>query len=145
MTRTSRAADMQDRAHRSRLAPRTSAVLYSCERTMISRRDFLKSSAIVPAAVAVKRSAPLRVAVVGAGAFGGWTALHLRRAGADVMLVDAWGPGNARASSGGETRVIRTIYGPARHNVELAARALTLWSEWDLAAGQQFFRRTGVL
>ena len=85
---------------------------------------------------------PLRVAVVGAGAFGGWTALHLRRAGAEVTLVDAWGPGNARASSGGETRVIRTIYGPARHNVEMAARALTLWSEW---AGEQVYRRTGVL
>jgi glycine/D-amino acid oxidase-like deaminating enzyme len=87
----------------------------------------------------------LHVAVVGAGAFGGWTALHLRRAGAQVTLVDAWGPGNARASSGGETRVIRTIYGPARHNVELAARALRLWNEWDRAGNQQFFRRTGVL
>jgi len=88
---------------------------------------------------------PLRVAVVGAGAFGGWTALHLRRAGAEVTLVDAWGPGNARASSGGETRVIRTIYGPARHNVEMAARALALWSEWDRAGGDQFYTRTGVL
>jgi glycine/D-amino acid oxidase-like deaminating enzyme len=86
----------------------------------------------------------LRVAVVGAGAFGGWTALHLRRAGAQVTLVDAWGPGNARASSGGETRVIRTIYGPARHNVEMAARALRLWREWD-RTGREFYRRTGVL
>ena len=70
-------------------------------------------------------SPSLRVAVVGAGAFGGWTALHLQRAGAQVTLVDAWGPGNTRASSGGETRVIRTIYGPARKYVEMAARALT--------------------
>ncbi|HTC24008.1 MAG TPA: FAD-dependent oxidoreductase, partial [Gemmatimonadales bacterium] len=54
----------------------------------------------------------LRVAVVGAGAFGGWTALHLLRGGARVTLVDAWGPGNSRASSGGETRVIRATYGP---------------------------------
>jgi glycine/D-amino acid oxidase-like deaminating enzyme len=52
------------------------------------------------------RPAP-RVAVVGAGAFGGWTALQLRRLGAQVTLFDAWGPGNARSSSGGETRVIR--------------------------------------
>src|SRR5688572_24117336 len=84
---------------------------------------------------------PLRVAVVGAGAFGGWTALHLRRGGAEVTLVDAWGPGNARASSGGETRVIRTIYGSARHNVEMAARALTLWREWDGAGDEHFYRR----
>ena len=87
----------------------------------------------------------LSVTVVGAGAFGGWTALHLRRAGAEVTLVDAWGPGNARASSGGETRVIRTIYGPTRRNVEMAARALALWQAWDRSGGQPFYRRTGVL
>src|SRR5947207_5496586 len=82
---------------------------------MVSRRDFLRSSIMLPgsAAIAAQRggAVPLRVAVVGAGAFGGWTALHLRRAGALVTLLDAWGPGNSRASSGGETRVIRTIYG----------------------------------
>lgn len=88
---------------------------------------------------------PLRVAVIGAGAFGGWTALHLQRAGAQVTLVDAWGPGNARASSGGDTRVIRTIYGPTRKYVEMAARALTLWREWSRTAGQQYYIRTGVL
>jgi glycine/D-amino acid oxidase-like deaminating enzyme len=116
---------------------------------MLSRRDFLKSSVVVPAAGAVaarrRGQAPLRVAVVGAGAFGGWTALHLQRAGLQVTLLDAWGPGNARASSGGETRVIRTIYGPTRKYVEMAARALALWREWDRAAGEQFYRQTGVL
>ena len=63
----------------------------------------------------------LRVAVVGAGAFGGWTALHLRRAGALVTLLDAWGPGNSRASSGGETRVIRGVYGPSRIYTAMAS------------------------
>jgi len=90
-------------------------------------------------------SRPLRVAVVGAGAFGGWTALHLQRAGAQVTLVDSWGPGNTRASSGGETRVIRTIYGPTRKYVEMAARALTLWREWDLTTARHYYTRTGVL
>ncbi len=116
---------------------------------MLSRRTFLKSAVILPAcaAAAAQRPAspPPRVAVIGAGAFGGWTALHLRRAGAEVTLVDAWGPGNARASSGGETRVIRTIYGPTRKYVEMAARALTLWREWDRTVGEQFYRETGVL
>jgi glycine/D-amino acid oxidase-like deaminating enzyme len=112
---------------------------------MLSRRDFLKSSVVLPAVVSVQRGAPLRVAVVGAGAFGGWTALSLRRAGAEVTLVDAWGPGNSRASSGGETRVIRTIYGPTRRYVEMAARALELWSEWDRVSAEPFYRRTGVL
>jgi monomeric sarcosine oxidase len=115
---------------------------------MLSRRDFVKSSVILPAAhIASPRRtiAPLRVAVVGAGAFGGWTALHLRRAGVDVTLVDAWGPGNVRASSGGETRVIRTIYGSSRKYVEMAARALALWAEWDRDRHASFYTRTGVL
>ncbi len=72
-----------------------------------------------------------RIVVVGAGAFGGWTALQLRRRGADVTLIDAWGPGNARSSSGGETRVIRAIYGPDRVYVEMVKRAYALWETLD--------------
>src|SRR5207237_3202582 len=71
------------------------------------------------------------VVVVGAGAFGGWTAWYLRRGGARVTLVDAWGPGNARASSGGETRVIRATYGPRAVYTQLAVRALVLWQEHE--------------
>jgi sarcosine oxidase len=115
---------------------------------MPTRRAFLTASAILPAAVAraaARNRSTLRVAVVGAGAFGGWTALHLRRAGVEVALIDAWGPGNARASSGGETRVIRTIYGPTPRYVQMAARALTLWREWDSGRSERFYRPTGVL
>jgi len=61
------------------------------------------------------------------------------------MLIDAWGPGHTRASSGGETRVIRAIYGPTRKYVEMAARSLDLWREWDRARNEQFYRQTGVL
>ncbi len=43
------------------------------------------------------------VAVVGAGVFGAWTALHLCRSGRSVVLVDAFGAGNSRAGSGGES------------------------------------------
>ena len=39
------------------------------------------------------------VIVIGAGAFGGWTAFYLRQMGAAVTLVDAYGPGNVRATS----------------------------------------------
>src|SRR5207247_2992019 len=85
-----------------------------------SRRSVPASCAVARAALGaspvLKGCLPMskqrHVAVVGAGAFGGWTALHLRRRGARVTLVDAWGPGNSRASSGGETRVIRATYGP---------------------------------
>lgn len=83
--------------------------------------------------------------VVGAGAFGGWTALWLRRRGLDVTLVDAWGPGHSRASSGGETRVIRSIYGPEPAHVRMAARALHLWKDHDARWGQRLFHHTGAL
>jgi glycine/D-amino acid oxidase-like deaminating enzyme len=86
-----------------------------------------------------------KVIVVGAGAFGGWTALHLLRAGAKVTLLDAWGPGNARASSGGETRVIRGTYGPGRVYVQLVARALQLWRENEKKWGKHLYHRTGAL
>lgn len=85
------------------------------------------------------------VVVVGAGAFGGWTALHLLRRGARVTLIDSWGPGNSRASSGDETRVIRATYGPRRIYTEMTARALVLWREYDRQWGRNLFRPIGVL
>lgn len=99
----------------------------------------------VAGAPAVQRNAGPRVVVVGAGAFGGWTALMLRRAGARVTLVDAWGPAHARASSGGETRVIRGTYGDRAIYTALAARAMQLWKAHDARAGRTFFHRTGAM
>lgn len=85
------------------------------------------------------------IIVVGAGAFGGWSALQLLREGAKVTLLDAWGPGNSRASSGGETRVIRTTYGPERLYTQMAARALQLWQENEQRWNLKLFFRTGAL
>jgi glycine/D-amino acid oxidase-like deaminating enzyme len=85
------------------------------------------------------------IAVIGAGAFGGWTALHLLERGARVTLLDAWGPGNSRASSGGETRIMRGTYGPDQPYTELAARALKLWTKYERRWRKQFLHRTGVL
>jgi glycine/D-amino acid oxidase-like deaminating enzyme len=85
------------------------------------------------------------IAVVGAGAFGGWTALQLLERGARVTLLDAWGPGNSRASSGGETRIMRGTYGPDQPYTELAARALKLWVKYERRWKRQFLHRTGVL
>lgn len=86
-----------------------------------------------------------RVAVVGAGAFGGWTALHLRNAGADVELIDAWGAGNSRSSSGDESRVIRAIYGADRMYVEMVKRAYELWEQLDAAVEEPLYVETGAL
>ena len=85
------------------------------------------------------------IAVIGAGAFGGWTALHLRERGARVTLLDAWGPGNSRASSGGETRIMRGAYGPDQPYTELAARALKLWAKYERRWKRRFLHRVGVL
>jgi glycine/D-amino acid oxidase-like deaminating enzyme len=87
----------------------------------------------------------LSVVVVGAGAFGGWTALHLLRTGAKVTLIDSWGPGNSRASSGGDTRVIRGIYGGNRRYVELTARSFALWWEHEARWQRRLYHRTGAL
>jgi monomeric sarcosine oxidase len=85
------------------------------------------------------------IAVIGAGAFGGWTALYLLRRGAKVTLLDTWGPGNSRASSGGETRVIRGTYGPNQPYTKMAARATQLWKENEKRWNQKLIHQTGVL
>ncbi len=86
------------------------------------------------------------IAVVGAGVFGAWTAYHLRRAGAEVLLVDAYGPGNSRASSGGESRIIRMGYGPEAIYTRMAQRSFTMWRElFDHVNKPQLFQSTGVL
>jgi len=93
----------------------------------------------------IKMQPRIHIAVIGAGAFGGWTALYLLRRGARVTLLDAWGPGNSRASSGGETRVIRGTYGPNQPYTQMAARALQLWQEHEKRWNRQFLHRIGVL
>ncbi len=86
------------------------------------------------------------VAVLGAGVFGVWTAWHLHRAGQRVLLVDPYGPANARASSGGETRVIRASYGADEIYSRYAQRALQLWKQSFQQLGcQELLRSSGVL
>ena len=86
------------------------------------------------------------VAVVGAGVFGAWTAYQLRRAGAEVLLIDAYGPANSRASSSGESRILRLGYGPDEIYTRLAQRSFTLWRElFEEIDRPQLFQHTGVL
>lgn len=85
------------------------------------------------------------VAVIGAGVFGAWTAYFLRQSGASVALLDAYGPANSRASSGGETRVIRMGYGPDELYTRWAMRSLPIWREFAARTGCEIFRQAGVL
>lgn len=83
--------------------------------------------------------------VVGAGVFGAWTAWHLSRAGQSVALVDAWGAGNVRSSSGGESRVIRTAYGPDAIYSRMTQQSLLQWRALSSRQSQLVFHPTGVL
>jgi len=84
------------------------------------------------------------VAVIGAGVFGAWSAYQLRLTGASVLLIDAYGPGNSRASSGGESRIIRLGYGPDEIYSRSAQRAFPLWQQL-FEKTEPLFRKTGVL
>ena len=85
------------------------------------------------------------VAVIGSGVFGAWTAWHLARAGKSVLLVDAWGPGHSRSSSGGESRIIRLGYGADEIYTRMSMRSLDQWVELFRRTGKPLFHRTGVL
>lgn len=84
-------------------------------------------------------------AVIGAGVFGAWTAWHLARRGQRVLLADAYGPGNARASSAGETRIIRMGYGADELYTRWSQRSLARWKEFFATTRQPLFHQTGVL
>ena len=83
--------------------------------------------------------------VVGAGVFGVWTALELLRQGVNVLLVDAWGVGHSRASSSGESRVIRIGYGDRALYSEWSLYSLDRWKTLQRELERNLFLETGVL
>jgi sarcosine oxidase len=83
----------------------------------------------------------MHVLVVGAGAFGSWTARWLLRRGASVTLVDQYGAGNSLASSGDESRVTRSAHGADAYYPAWQRRGLDQWRSLDPA----LFVPTGVL
>lgn len=85
------------------------------------------------------------VAVIGAGVFGAWTAYCLRQSGKRVILIDAYGAGNSRSSSGDESRIIRMGYGADEIYTRWAKRALQLWRDFFDRANESLFHQTGVL
>lgn len=113
----------------------------------VNRRKFFKTIAAAHAGATLARAAAAQtkpspdVIVVGAGAFGGWTAYYLRQLGARVRLIDAYGPGNSRATSGDETRGVRSSYGDRGVRAELwtrwANQAIDRWTKFDAEWGRQ--------
>jgi sarcosine oxidase len=130
-----------------RSAPLPPSVAAGSDEDALARRDFLRMAGGAGMLLAAGCAPPVafsgapasgiergrgtagkstHVVVVGAGAWGGWTAYHLRARGVQVTLIDAYGPGNSKATSGDETRGIRSSYGD---------RAVgTLWTPWARSA-----------
>lgn len=140
----------------------------------LPRRDFLRIAGLgasgallggaIPAAATpvtdasrahrvIARSDAGHIIVIGAGIWGASTALELVKRGERVTLIDAYGPGNSRATSGDETRGIRSSYGDRAESGELwtawARRAITHWREFDAEYAKEFstrfFMETGDL
>src|SRR5215472_10403355 len=84
------------------------------------------------------------IVVIGAGVFGSWAAWQLRRAGRSVLLIDAWGAGHSRSSSGGESRIIRMGYGGDEIYTRMAMRSLDIWQAFCRETGEAIFVPTGV-
>ena len=165
------------RRHNDKMAifprPFANPTIPAAENDPLPRREFLKVAGATagllvlggcsPAEAAVpglhaRRRLPLingsssNVVVIGAGVWGGWTALHLRKMGASVTLVDAYGPGNARSTSGDETRGIRSSYGDRDAGelwVQWAREGMTRWkafdAEWSEDVRQGLWHTTGDL
>lgn len=115
----------------------------------LTRRSLLAGAGGVALSPAVLKAAPLwpkaRIAVVGAGVFGAWTAEHLRRAGHSVTLIDAHGPAHSRASSGGESRMTRGAYGKDAIYTRMALDSLAEWKGLQAHSGLPIFHPHGVL
>src|SRR5260370_22048029 len=85
------------------------------------------------------------VAVIGADVFGAWTAWHLAKRGQRVALIEAYGPAHSRASSGGETRIIRKGYGTDELYTQWSQESLKQWKKFSEVSKASLFHETGVL
>jgi len=87
----------------------------------------------------------LDVLVIGGGVFGLWTARALQRAGRRVAVLEMAEPGHAAASSGGESRITRCMYGAEERYAEWAWASLVEWRALSDRASEPLFHETGVL
>ncbi len=62
-----------------------------------------------------------------------------------MVLIDPYGSGNSRSSSGGESRIIRMGYGADEIYTHSAQQALPLWQELMRQINEPLFYETGVL
>jgi sarcosine oxidase len=82
--------------------------------------------------------------VVGAGAMGTWTALRAVERGHRTLLIDGFGPGDPRATSGAESRILRCSHGSDEPYSRWARAAREAWIALGDEAGAPIFVETGV-
>jgi sarcosine oxidase len=109
----------------------------------VTRRDWSKT--VLSGALMASIPGNKTYAVIGAGVFGAWTAHQLLSSGHRVILIDEYGPSSTRASSGGESRIIRGAYGADEVYTLMAKRSLTLWADFLNQSHTNLLRRIGVL
>lgn len=85
------------------------------------------------------------VVVVGAGVMGAWTALQTQRQGWRTTLLDAFGAGHSRATSGDESRIIRSSHGADPFYSRWSRAAREAWIELGRSRGEQLFIQAGTL
>jgi glycine/D-amino acid oxidase-like deaminating enzyme len=92
------------------------------------------------------------ILVVGAGVLGAWTAYWAKRnivngaiQNRRVTLLDAWGTGNPRATSGDETRLLFSSHAADELYRDWSRRSRELWLQSQEEWGFELFEQSGVL
>lgn len=83
--------------------------------------------------------------VIGLGAMGSATLMHLAAAGMDAVGIDQYAPPHKHGSTHGETRITRQAVGEGAAYVPLALRSHQLWRELEAATGASLFNACGGL
>jgi glycine/D-amino acid oxidase-like deaminating enzyme len=87
----------------------------------------------------------VNLVVVGGGVMGAWTAFLANRAGYATTLLEAYGIGHPRATSGDETRTIRSAHGPDAFYARWARAAREDWQRFGEEWGEPLFLQSGAL
>src|SRR4051812_14462766 len=76
---------------------------------------------------------------------GAWTALRAARSGRHTILIDAYGVGHPRATSGDETRIIRASHGADAYYTRWAREARDAWIRFGEEWSERVHLEVGVL
>ncbi len=85
------------------------------------------------------------VIVVGVGAMGSAAAFNMAARGLRVLGIEQFEVGHDKGSSGGHSRIIRSVYTEHPSYVPLVRRSFELWRDLERQTGQHLLTMTGGL